>query len=583
MPRRTVASRSGTCGDRRVVACLTWAFATLELLSSGARLRAQDFHLACSPNATSIQQGASVRFSCSVNSVAGFSGPTGLDCVNPAGVSCSFDFNPVTPPANGGVSTPGTIAVDASVPVGPITVRARATGPGGVLVHTSDMALDVTPGPDFSHGCAVSDADVEPGGSVNVFCTTASQFGFAGAVTLDCTGLPAGVTCAYSQTPVNLSPALGVGNTLTVSVAGNVPLGPIDFTSRATSGAVVHDSPVHLTVATAPSQDFRVTCAQSSLTAQLGTTVNANCGVESVNGFNAPVTMSCSGSPPGTSCSFSVQPVTPPVGGTRLFLARVTAGSTSIPGTAAFQIIGTDGGVPPLSHSWPVAAFTVTGATLTAVNTALAQNFDSLAASGTSALAAPGWSFAEAGAGADGTYLADDGAATVGDTRSLGTTGSSDRAFGGLRDGSTAPVFGISLTNATGQALGAFDLSYVGEQWRLGQAGRPDRLDFQYSLDATSLDDGTWTDVDALAFASPDTTGTVGPTDGNSAGHRTAVSGTLDLALAAVPTALPPGARLWLRWLDPDAPGPDDALAIDDFSITPRAVTPVALLEVTVE
>ena len=46
-------------------------------------------------------------------------------------------------------------------------------------------------------------------------------------------------------------------------------------------------------------------------------------------------------------------------------------------------------------------------------------------------------------------------------------------------------------------------IAYTGEQWRLGATGRTDRIDFQYSLDATSLATGTWADVDNLNFSGP--------------------------------------------------------------------------------
>jgi hypothetical protein len=109
----------------------------------------------------------------------------------------------------------------------------------------------------------------------------------------------------------------------------------------------------------------------------------------------------------------------------------------------------------------------------------------------------------------------------------------------------------------------ALDLAYVGEQWRLGLASRPapDRLDFQYSLDATSLADGTWTDVDALDFAAPILAGTVGPLNGNLAANRTAMTSTLESL------SLPAGATLWVRWVDVDITNSDDGLAIDDFSL----------------
>lgn len=98
------------------------------------------------------------------------------------------------------------------------------------------------------------------------------------------------------------------------------------------------------------------------------------------------------------------------------------------------------------------------------------------------------------------------------------------------------------------------------EQWRLGALNGADKLSFAYSLDATALNTGTWTAVPALDAVSPVTSGTAEQKlDGNLPSNRAAVSGTLSgLALA-------PGTTLWLRWVDVNDPGVDDALAIDDM------------------
>ena len=91
-----------------------------------------------------------------------------------------------------------------------------------------------------------------------------------------------------------------------------------------------------------------------------------------------------------------------------------------------------------------------------------------------------------------------------------------------------------------------------------------DRLDFQYSTNATSLTNGTWTDVNQLNFNSPVTTGGSGALDGNAAANRTARSFTITgLSIAN-------GATYRIRWTDFDrTPGADDGLAVDDFSLTP--------------
>ena len=150
------------------------------------------------------------------------------------------------------------------------------------------------------------------------------------------------------------------------------------------------------------------------------------------------------------------------------------------------------------------------------------QNFDSLAISGTSSILPADWLIAESAANANATYTAGTGSANSGDTYSFGAAGSTDRALGGLQSGSLIPSFGTSFTNNTGSTITALNIAYAGERWRVGTAGRTDRLDFQYSTDATSLTTGTWIDVDALDFTSTAGT-TVGATDVNSAANRTVI------------------------------------------------------------
>ena len=109
---------------------------------------------------------------------------------------------------------------------------------------------------------------------------------------------------------------------------------------------------------------------------------------------------------------------------------------------------------------------------------------------------------------------------------------------------------------------------YNGEQWRIGALAREDRLDFQYSTDATSLITGTWTNLDILDFVAPTTTGAIGPLDGNAAANRTAKSGSISgLTLAA-------GSSIWIRWTDFNPAGSDDGLAVDDFTLTASAAPP---------
>jgi hypothetical protein len=198
---------------------------------------------------------------------------------------------------------------------------------------------------------------------------------------------------------------------------------------------------------------------------------------------------------------------------------------------------------------------------ITALGTPVTENFNSLANTGTSSTTPSGWYFAETGSSANSTYTAGTGSINTGDTYSFGSTSATDRAFGGLQSGALNPTIGASFTNSTGQTITRLVIKYTGEQWRLGALARVDRLDFQYSLNATSLTTGTWKDADALDFTAPVTAGTVGALDGNNSANRTVISAVITgLSIAN-------GSTFWIRWNSFDATSNDDGLDIDDFSL----------------
>lgn len=202
------------------------------------------------------------------------------------------------------------------------------------------------------------------------------------------------------------------------------------------------------------------------------------------------------------------------------------------------------------------------------------QNFNTLANSGTSTSLPSGWQISEAGGNT--TYTAGTGSANTGDSYSFGATSNAERALGGLQSGSLTPTMGASFTNNTGSLIISLAVSYIGEQWRLGATGRSDKLDFQYSLDATSLTTGTWINADALDFTAPISAGTAGALDGNAAANRVSVSSSIgSLSIAN-------GSTFWIRWNSFDATSSDDGLGIDDFSITPTTSACVAASEPTI-
>jgi hypothetical protein len=164
----------------------------------------------------------------------------------------------------------------------------------------------------------------------------------------------------------------------------------------------------------------------------------------------------------------------------------------------------------------------------------------------------------------------------TGNTYSYGSsTTPADRAFGSLQSGALIPQFGFGFTNTSGGTITSLAISYTGETYRLGgpatgaqPRGAADRLDFQYSTDATSLTMGTFVDENSLDYVGPVNTVTTSTGfDGNDPANRSQISGTITGLMIA------PGATFYIRFVDFNAAGADDGLAIDDFSITATAAT----------
>ena len=115
----------------------------------------------------------------------------------------------------------------------------------------------------------------------------------------------------------------------------------------------------------------------------------------------------------------------------------------------------------------------------------------------------------------------------------FGTTGSSDRALGGIAGTSTLPgqgYVGIRLKNSSSKTIVNLEVEYAMEQWynsRQTQAANV-TVHYQRSKDAiTSLFAGSWAPIAALGVAAPSTATAIAPRDGNAATNRRVLRTTL--------------------------------------------------------
>lgn len=218
------------------------------------------------------------------------------------------------------------------------------------------------------------------------------------------------------------------------------------------------------------------------------------------------------------------------------------------------------------------AALAQTPIAISSVTAVYTQNFDAIGATGVTYPA--GWTGLRlAGSGAANEALppvVTDGSANSGAVYNVGTTGAADRALGTLGSGSTEPAFGAVFTNGTGAAVTRVNIAGRIEQWRSGSVNTVNEIvAFEYSLNATSLNTGTWTAVTALDLTErATTTTTAAAIDGNLAANSAAIAGSITLNW-------PVGTTMWIRWKDVDNTGSDALIALDNFAIS-TGTTPLA-------
>ncbi|MBI0475219.1 PEP-CTERM sorting domain-containing protein [Sphingomonas sp. MA1305] len=213
------------------------------------------------------------------------------------------------------------------------------------------------------------------------------------------------------------------------------------------------------------------------------------------------------------------------------------------------------------------------GAPYALTSNSYTQDFNSLksiTSSPTPADALPdGWQTFESGSAANGTYQFGTSGSNTPGVWSFGLT--SDRALGGHASTSVPLIYiGALFENGLGSTIDALDISYTGEQWQKGYNRATMR--FQYSLDATDINSGTWLSFGDLDFTAPNSVPYAGSqfgitqTNGNATAYRTSLNGVLSgLSIGA-------GSTFGIRWvfndIDPAGVTSDDGLGVDDFRLT---------------
>jgi len=208
-----------------------------------------DFAVGASPSSVTVTQGGNGTSMVTVTSLNGFNSATTLSASGlPSGVTASFSPNPVTPPANGNVTSTLTLTASTTATTGTSTVT--ITGTSGSTTHTTTISLTVNTAaqPNFTIGASPTSVTVTQGGNGTSTITVTSQNSFSSATTLSASGLPSGVTAAFSTNPVT-PPANGSAtSTLTLTASATATTGTATVTVTGTSGSLTHTATISLTV-----------------------------------------------------------------------------------------------------------------------------------------------------------------------------------------------------------------------------------------------------------------------------------------------------------------------------------------------
>jgi subtilase family serine protease len=335
---------SGSCGTYSAITgydlCTGWGSPkTTGIINVLAGAATASFTLSDSPSSLSITQGGSGTSTVTVTDVNGFTGSVTLAASGlPSGVTAGFGTNPTT-----GTSVL-TLTASSTATTGTSTVT--ITGTSGSLTATTTLALTVsaTATPNFTIAASPASVTVTQGASGTSTITITSTGGFSSATTLSATGLPSGVTAAFSTNPVTPAANGSVPSTLTLTASAAATVGTATVTITGTSGSLTHSTTIALTVnSSSGTKNFTLSLSPASFTIDERGSVSTTLTVTSVNGFNSAVSLSVNEFPSGVTATASANPVTPPANGSTTVTLTWSASRRAPTGTTTIELIGTSG------------------------------------------------------------------------------------------------------------------------------------------------------------------------------------------------------------------------------------------------
>ena len=161
------------------------------------------------------------------------------------------------------------------------------------------------PVPDFSLGLNPSSISITPGGTAQTVVSLTALNGFSSTVSVQFSGLPAGVTASAPTYTVSA----GSPQTVVFTAASNAAATTTTLVLTGTSASLTHTMDLAVQI-TAPPPDFSLALNPSSISITPGGTAQTAVSLTPLNGFSSSASVQISGLPAGVTASSSALTVT---------------------------------------------------------------------------------------------------------------------------------------------------------------------------------------------------------------------------------------------------------------------------------
>jgi hypothetical protein len=301
----------------------------------GAKTTGVDFAMTASATSGTILAGKTGTFTVSVTESGTGKNAVALTAKAPTGVTVAIQPASITP----GTTAAVTITVGTAAATGGQTITLTGSDASGT--QTVNYALTVTQPPTLSVTAASSSVAVVQGNSGAVSLSAATGGSFTGNLTFSISGLPAGVTAAWSANPTaSVSGVTSNKETLTLTASSAATVSTANITVSVAGDGLVASQIVSLQVQQAPGVTLATSPTSVSVPSLAATTVTVTAtpvgGAVIPTGAAGSSISVASGLPKGFTAMWSAPSLAS--SGAVSWTLTLTGSSTAVAGTSTLGL-----------------------------------------------------------------------------------------------------------------------------------------------------------------------------------------------------------------------------------------------------